>query len=216
MKPERRLGLFDITCLGINAIVGSGVFLFPGHLASFLGPASIVSFGLTAFLLLTVGLCYAQAATYFDRAGASYLYADAAFGEWTGFAIGWMAWATQLFSWAAVADAIALYLKYFSPFWNNPWAIKAVAGAVILLMGFLNYRGVKLGAMVSNFFTTAKIIPILIFIAFCLPHLKAANYVPFAPHGWHPMGRACFLAPKGPITWKAAEAKGLGDEASAG
>lgn len=194
MTPERRLSLFDITCLGINAIVGSGIFLFPGRLAGFLGPASILSFGLTALLLSTVGLCYAQAATYFDRAGASYLYVDAAFGEWTGFGVGWVTWATQLFSWAAVADAIALYLNYFSPFWNNPWAIKAVAGGVILLMGALNYRGVKLGAIVSNFFTGAKIIPLLVLLAFCLPHLKTANYIPFAPHGWRPMGRACFLA----------------------
>ncbi|MBI5201336.1 MAG: amino acid permease, partial [Elusimicrobia bacterium] len=67
----RELGLLDLTCLGINAIIGSSVFLFPGRLAALLGPASILSFGVTALLLSTVCLCFAEASTRFDRGGGS-------------------------------------------------------------------------------------------------------------------------------------------------
>ena len=61
---RRPLGLLDLTCIGINAIVGSSIFLFPGRLAGHLGPASILSFGVTGLLLLAVGLCFAEAATH--------------------------------------------------------------------------------------------------------------------------------------------------------
>lgn len=194
MKPSRQLGLLDITCIGVNAIVGSSIFLFPGRLAGFLGPASILAFGLTGLLLITVGLCFAEASTRFDRTGGPYLYAREAFGDWAGFSIGWLAWIAQMFSWAAVANAIAVYLGYFDPSWSSTLAVKGVAAFVIAAMGVINYRGVKLGAWTSDFFTAAKLLPLLVFIVVGLPRVEAANFTPLAPHGWAPMGQACFLA----------------------
>ncbi|MBI4668889.1 MAG: amino acid permease [Elusimicrobia bacterium] len=193
-KPKRQLTLLDLTCVGINAVVGSSIFLFPGRLAGHLGPASIIAFGLTGLLLICVGLCFAEASTYFDRAGGPYLYAGRAFGDSVGFGIGWMCWVTQIFSWAAVANAIAVYLSYFGSQFASAWWVKGVAVGVILTMGALNYRGVKLGALTSDFFTAAKLIPLGLFVILGLPQIHLANYVPFAPHGWAPMGSACFLA----------------------
>lgn len=190
--PRRPLGLLDVTCLGINAIVGSSIFLFPGKLAGMLGPASILAFGLTGVLLISVGLCFAEAASRFDRAGGPYLYAREAFGGWVGFGIGWMCWVTQIVSWAAVANGIAVYLGHFGL--AGPSLVKGVAAAVILTMGALNYRGVKLGAWTSNAFTAAKLLPLAVFILAGLPRVSAGNYAPLAPQGWAPMGAACFLA----------------------
>lgn len=194
MPRERPLTLLDTTCIGINAIVGSSIFLFPGKLAGLLGPASIVSFALTGILLLSVGLCFAEAAGRFDRAGGPYLYAREAFGPAAGFAIGWMCWVTAVLAWAAVANGIAVYLGHFSPFWDKPSAVKGLAAAVILVLGTINYRGVKLGAWASNFFSAAKLIPLGVFILAGLPLLKPSAFAPFAPQGWAPLGPACFLA----------------------
>jgi len=194
VEPARRpLGLLDLTCIGINAIVGSSVFLFPGRLVGFLGPASILSFGLTGVLLVSVALCFAEASSRFDRPGGSYLYAREAFGDWTGFGIGWVCWVTQIFGWAAVANGIAVYLGYWDPGLARPVVVRAVAAAVIVVMGSLNYRGVKLGAWASNVFTAAKLLPLLAFVAMGLPAITFARFHPFAPHGWAPMGKACFL-----------------------
>jgi amino acid transporter len=193
-QPNRQLGLLDITCIGVNAIVGSSIFLFPGRLSAFLGPASILAFGLTGLLLISVGLCFAEASTRFDRTGGPYLYAREAFGDWTGFSIGWLAWVAQMFSWAAVANAIAVYLGYFDPSWGSQTAVKGLAALVVTTMGIINYRGVKLGAWTSDFFTAAKLIPLLLFILLGLPKMSAANFTPLAPNGWAPMGQACFLA----------------------
>ena len=193
-ESSRPLGLLDLVCIGINAIVGSSVFLFPGRLAAFLGPASVVSFGLTGLLLVSVALCFAEASSRFDRPGGSYLYAREAFGDWVGFGIGWVCWAAQIFGWATVANGIAVYLGYWDPSWARPVMVKGIAAAVILTMGALNYRGVKLGAWTSNTFTVAKLLPLLAFAFIGLPGISLAHFHPFAPHGWAPMGKACFLA----------------------
>lgn len=195
MPDSRRpLGRLDITCIGVNAIVGSSIFLFPGQLAGKLGPASVLSFALVGALLVSVGLCFAEAASHFDRTGGPYLYARQAFGPRPGFAIGWLCWVTSIFSWAAVANAIAVYLGYFGDAFATAWAVKGTAAAVIAGLGALNYRGVKMGAWASNLFTAAKLVPLGLFIALGLPHLDVASFSPVAPHGWAPLGGACFLA----------------------
>lgn len=190
---KRPLGFFDIACIGVNAIVGSSIFLFPGRLAGLLGPASVLSFGLSALLLGTVALCFAEASSLFDGHGGPYLYSRAVFGVSTGYAIGWLCWLAEVLSLSAVADGIAVYLGFFDPRLASPVIVKSAAAAVIVVMGAINYRGVKLGAWTSNVFTAAKLIPLLIFVVLGLPRVRAANFVPFAPQGWQPMGKACLL-----------------------
>lgn len=187
MPPPRSLSRLDLTAIGVNSVIGSSVFLFPGALAGLLGPASILAFGLTGLLLLAVGLCFAEASTHFDRAGGAYLYSRAAFGPKTGFAVGWLNWISYVFGWAAVANGIGAYLGSIA-------LSKAIAAAVILSLGALNYRGVKIGARVSNGFTLAKLAALLLFLLACLPKVRLENLVPFSPHGWAPLGQACFLA----------------------
>jgi basic amino acid/polyamine antiporter, APA family len=191
----RALGLLDVTCLGVNAVIGSSVFLFPGQLAALVGPASPLAFGLTAAMLASVAICFARASARFEQAGGAYLYARERFGPSVGFSIGWLSWISQVFSWAAVANAVAVYLGYFDPSWSSPAAVKAVALGAILFFGALNYRGVKMGARASNFFTAAKLIPLGLFILLGLPKAVAAGLPPDSSlPGSNPMGRACFLA----------------------
>ncbi len=189
----RPLSLFDITCIGVNAIIGSSIFLFPGRLAAMLGPASVFAFGLSGVLLASVAICFAQAAALFDGHGGPYLYARAAFGELVGYGIGWLCWLAEVLSLSAVADGIAVYLGYFDPAYASPLVVKGAAAGVILLMGAINYRGVKLGAWTSNIFTLAKLVPLSLFILYGLPHVRLANFIPLAPLGLKPMGAACLL-----------------------
>lgn len=186
--------MLDVTCFGINAIVGSSIYLFPGRLAELLGPASILSFGLTALLLSPVALCFAQAASLFNSHGGPYLYARKAMGPAVGYGIGWMCWLTSVFAVAAVANGIAVYLGFFNPDWGAPLTAKAAAAAVILGTGAVNYYGVKQGAWTSNFFTAAKLIPLALFVLIGLPQIDLRLFDSFAPHGFRPLGAACFLA----------------------
>ena len=81
-------------------------------------------------------LCYAQAASYFDRPGGGYLYAREAFGSLIGFEVGWMLVLTRIAAAAALANGLAEAVTHFWPAADTGWArIAIVAGSLALLVG---------------------------------------------------------------------------------
>lgn len=190
----RKLSVFDTFCLGLNAIVGSGIFIFPSQLAREVGPASVLAFGVCGLLLVPVALCYAELGSMFRQNGGPYVYAKEAFGPGAGFAVGWLSWVCSVFSWAAVANAVSSSLAYFHPFFNQAGAVKAVAALLILGFGLVNYRGIKLGAWTVDFLTAAKLVPLLVFVAAGFFFMVPANYRPFWHAGTGSFGYAVFLS----------------------
>ena len=197
-KTERRLlSRLDMTAIGVNAIVGSSIFIFPGRLAALLGPASIAAFALTAFILAPVALCFAAAASTRTRAGGPALYAQESFGPLAGFCVGWLCWVTEIVSWAAVATGLAAYAVPFWPGLAAPSAAKIVAALSILILAGINLFGAKPGARVSTALTAAKLLPLLAIAFAGVPLWLRASptaLTPFAPHGWRALPQACFLA----------------------
>jgi len=194
---SRPLTRLDLCAIGVNAIVGSSIFLFPGKLAAFLGPASIAAFAVTALALAPVALCFAEASSSRDRAGGPSLYAQEAFGPAAGFSIGWLCWITEIISWAAVSSGLAVYASPFWPRLSAPLAGHLVAALAIAVMAGVNLRGAKPGARVSTTLTAAKLLPLLAIALAGLPLLLRSSFAPltpFAPHGWSALPKACFLA----------------------
>ena len=167
---KRTLGLFDVVCIGLNAIVGSGVFALPDDLYRELGIWSPLAFVLCALGLWPVALCYAEAARRVDKTGGPYLYASEAFGPQIGFVVGWMCFANALFSFAAVASAAAAYLGRLVPVLADPALLKISAASMIVAFGALNYRGAKPGALAIDAFTIAKFSVLLVMIVALIPH----------------------------------------------
>lgn len=190
----RRLSFFDIFCLGVNATIGSGIFLFPGKLAGAAGPTSIFAFAICGVLLITIALCYAEMAGICRRNGGAYVYAREAFGPRLGFVVGWIALLTSIFSCATVASAIAKYLVLFNPIFKEAWVAKALAVCLILIFASINYLGVKLGAMIVNIFTAAKTIPLLLFVCVGAFFIKGENFQPMFNLDFQTMGAAVFLS----------------------
>src|SRR5262249_11430155 len=102
-RTRRRLGLFDVLCIGVNATVGSGVFALPDDMQRAMGGLSPFAYVLCAVLLLPVALSFAELSGRFDESGGAYVYARHAFGDRVGFVIGWYCWANTFVSWAANA-----------------------------------------------------------------------------------------------------------------
>ncbi|MFI5361946.1 MAG: APC family permease [Elusimicrobiota bacterium] len=197
MSGRRPLTRLDLCAIGVNAIVGSSIFLFPGKLAAQLGPASIAAFALTALVLAPVALCFAEASSTRDRAGGPSLYAQEAFGPTAGFSIGWLCWIAEVVSWAAVARGLSVYA---APFWSSsagPTAAKTIAGGSVVFLAGVNLFGVKPGARASTTLTIAKLVPLLAVVLAGIPLLFRASFaplIPFSPHGWSSLPRCCFLA----------------------
>ncbi len=165
-RPQliRAVGLFSLTAIAVNGMVGSGIFVLPAQVAKFLGPAGLTAYVIAALAVGLIVLCFAEVATLFDRSGGPYLYARAAFGNLVGFEIGWMLLLARLTSMAAISNAFAAYLGFF---W--PWAASG-AGRVIVItaalgtLAVVNFRGVRQGTRMNNLLTVSKLAPLVVFI----------------------------------------------------
>ena len=86
---RRSLGTFDLTMLGIAAIIGAGIFAMVGNASNAGGPAVILLFIFAAIACGFSALCYAEFASKIPIAGSAYTYAYASFGEIVAWIIGW-------------------------------------------------------------------------------------------------------------------------------
>ena len=163
-RAVRQLGLFTVLCIGVNNIVGSGIYKKPSELARHLGGASWLAFALDALLLATVALCFAAMSARHDEAGGPYVYARRAFGKLAGLVVAWTAWIALWAALAATATGIPDYLAVFFPGADSPTASTVIALVLVVLLGWLNCIGVKSAAGTATFLTLAKLVPLILFV----------------------------------------------------
>lgn len=161
----RTLGQWDLTSIGVNQVIGAGIFVLPASVAALVGqPSSPLVWIVAAAVNALIILCFAEAGSQFRDAGGPYLYAKAAFGPVVGFEVAWMMFLTRVTSQAALANGFTLYLGYF---WNGAKEGVGrgfVLAALIGLLAAINYRGVRQGSRTINFFTWGKLIPLVGFV----------------------------------------------------
>jgi amino acid transporter len=189
LASRRRLGLFDVLCIGVNATVGSGVFALPDDMHRAMGGWSPLAYLLCAILLLPVALCFAELSGRFDESGGAYVYALRAFGERAGFVIGWYCWANTFVSWAANTT---LFVSLLGAPDNAIGKLAAVA--VIVGLGAVNWFGVKRGAWVVNFVVIAKIGAILCFLGAAFFSFSPSRLGGALPLGAAGVGQGIYLA----------------------
>ncbi len=186
---RRRLTLFDVLCIGVNATVGSGVFALPDDMQRSMGGWSPLAYLLCTVLLLPVALCFAELAGAHDDTGAAYLYARNAFGDRTGFVIGWYCWLNSFVAWAANTTLFVELLGVRSIVVG-----KAIVALTILALGAINYIGVKPGALLVRVVVVGKIVAILCFIAVAVLALHPHRLGGALPHGVAGVGQGVYLA----------------------
>ena len=86
---KRTLGVFQLTALGVGAVIGAGIFVMVGLGAHYAGPGLTLSFVLSGLGCAFAGLCYAEFAAMIPLAGSAYTYAYATLGELLALIIGW-------------------------------------------------------------------------------------------------------------------------------
>src|SRR6202047_5403738 len=86
---KRTLGPFQLTALGVGAVIGAGIFVLSGLGAHYAGPGLMLSFVLSGLGCAFAALCYAEFAAMIPLAGSAYTYAYATLGELFAWIIGW-------------------------------------------------------------------------------------------------------------------------------
>src|ERR1700704_2507066 len=117
---KRTLGVFQLTALGVGAIIGAGIFVMVGLGAQYAGPGLTLSFVLSGLGCAFAGLCYAEFAAMIPLAGSAYTYAYATLGELLAWIIGWDLILEYAMAAAVVAAVWANYLNELLLAFNLP------------------------------------------------------------------------------------------------
>lgn len=160
----RAIGRWDLTATVVNAVIGSAIFGLPATVASHTGAWSPLAVLLAGLGILPIVLCFAEVGSRFDGAGGPYLYARSAFGAQAGFHVGWLLVWTRLLTGAAVLNVLANYAAQLVPWVGTPVGRAATMVLVVLVVTATNVRGVRQAAWTVNFFTLAKLLPLLLVI----------------------------------------------------
>jgi basic amino acid/polyamine antiporter, APA family len=148
----------------VNSIIGSGIFGLPSLITRELGAAGPVAWLAAAVFSGLIMGCFAEVASRFTETGGPYLYARVAFGRFTGILMGWLTWLVRLASAAANADLFVIYLPEFWGHAHNLIPRLIILSVLIGTLTVINYVGVNAGTQLSNVFTVAKLLPLVVFI----------------------------------------------------
>jgi basic amino acid/polyamine antiporter, APA family len=157
----RAIGRWSLAALAVNSVIGSGIFGLPSTVAGLLGNRSTLAVLIAGGAMAIIMACFAEVASQFSDAGGPYLYARTAFGRLTGLLVGWTLYLSQTAAPAANANLFVIYLAEFWPRVKQPWPRFLVLTVLVWLLALINTRGARQGAWVSNVFTVAKILPLL-------------------------------------------------------
>lgn len=165
----RRLSLGDSIGIVVGMMIGGGIFLVPNLVAR-----SVPSMSMTLAVWVLAGavsfigaLACAELGAAFPATGGQYAFLREAYGPATAFLCGWSLFTVARTAQAAwLAVVFSIYIGYFVPL--SLLASKLLSLAVLAVFTWVNYRGAKLGAIVQNGFTLAKVVGLLIIVAAAL------------------------------------------------
>jgi basic amino acid/polyamine antiporter, APA family len=160
----RAIGRWSLTALIINSIIGSGIFGVPGVLMATTGRASPVVMLVAGLLMAVILFCYAEVGSQFSEAGGVYLYARTAFGKFAGLQVGWFWLLSTLGGAGTNANLFVDHLGGFAPWLGQGWPRAIVLAALLLIPAAINYVGTRQGTLLSNGFTVAKLLPLVLLI----------------------------------------------------
>ena len=163
--PElrRELGPWDLTAVGVNQVIGGGIFALAAGLAAATGTWGPWLIAAVALASLLTALSFAEAGSRFEGTGGPYLYARAAFGRFPAFEVGWMMWFTRAASWASVINVLVDALGRYWPGLLGPVSRPLLLTALIAAICWINIRGIRQSSLVVNVLTVAKLLPLVVF-----------------------------------------------------
>lgn len=199
----RTLGAFQLTMLGIGAVIGTGIFVLTAEAAQKAGPGMMVSFIIAGFVCAFAALCYAEMASMVPVSGSAYTYSYAVMGELIAWMVGW----ALILEYAVAAGAVSVgWSGYVVGLIENAFSIDIpstlvlgpfdggminlpamfIAGVVTMLLVI----GTRESASVNAFLVVIKVLALTLFVVLAVPVMNMENFEPFAPLGIGGIGAA--------------------------
>ncbi|MFC4817957.1 APC family permease [Flavobacterium sp. GCM10023249] len=179
---KRELGLLDATLLVVGSMIGSGIFIVSADITRNIGSAGwlVLIWIVSALITMTAAVSYGELSAMFPQAGGQYVYLKEAYNKLIAFLYGWSFFAViQTGTIAAVGVAFSKFAAYLIPsFSENNFLIETesfklsaaqlVSIVTIILLTYINSRGVKNGKIIQKIFTITKIASLFGLIIFGL------------------------------------------------
>lgn len=191
------LTAFDLTFLGIGAVIGAGIFILTGIVAANqAGPAIVLSYVIAGFACAFAALSYAELSAAIGGCGSAYGYAYAGFGEIIAWIVGWdllleytISVSAVAVGWSGYANDLLRALGIHIPYalLHSPWAggdLNALSASIILVLMLLLGLGAKSSTRFNNTMVLVKLAVIFLFIAIASVNIDVANWSNFMPFGW--------------------------------
>ncbi|RUT72458.1 amino acid permease [Flavobacterium cupreum] len=180
LKMKNELGLLDATMLVAGSMIGSGIFIVSADITRNIGSAGwlIALWVLTGFMTLTAALSYGELSSMFPNAGGQYVYLKESYNKLIAFLYGWSFFSViQTGTIAAVGVAFSKFTAYLIPAFSEDnilldlnfikiSAAQVVSIGLIVLLTFINTRGVKGGKIIQNTFTLTKLLSLFGLVGF--------------------------------------------------
>ncbi len=193
---HRSLGAFQLTMLGIGAIIGTGIFVLTAEAAQKAGPGMILSFVIAGFVCAVAALCYSELSSMVPVSGSAYTYTYAVMGELLAWMVGW----ALVLEYAVAASAVSVgWSGYFVGQIRGWFGIELpltliagpYAGGVInlpaliiaLLVTWLLMIGTTESARVNAVLVCIKVAALTAFVVLAIPVMNMDNFHPFTPLG---------------------------------
>jgi APA family basic amino acid/polyamine antiporter len=193
---HRSLGAFQLTMLGIGAVIGTGIFVLTSEAAQKAGPGMLLSFVLAGFVCAVAALCYSELASMVPVAGSAYTYTYAVMGELLAWMVGW----ALILEYAVGASAVAVgWSGYFVGLLDHSLGIHVPAaiasgpstGGIInlpavvisLLVTWLLVVGTTESARVNAVLVVIKVAALTMFVALSVPVMNSEHFHPLLPTG---------------------------------
>lgn len=200
---HRSLGAFQLTMLGVGAIIGTGIFVLTAEAAQKAGPGMMISFIIAGFVCAVAALCYAEMSSMVPVSGSAYTYSYAVMGEMLAWMVGW----ALVLEYAVAAGAVAvgwsgyfvgLLREFLHIDLGTQWTLGPIDGGLMnvpafviaLLVTWLLVIGTRESAFINAILVMVKITALSLFVILALPVMNSANFHPFAPLGFGGIGAA--------------------------
>lgn len=193
----RSLGAFQLTMLGIGAVIGTGIFVLTAEAAQKAGPGMMLAFVIAGIVCAVAALCYAEMAAMVPVSGSAYTYSYAVMGELIAWMVGW----ALILEYAVAAGAVsvgwsgyvvgllenALSVDIPDALVRGPYdggIVNLPAMAIAGLVTWLLVIGTKESATVNAALVAIKVAALTLFIFLAVPVMNMANFEPFSPLGF--------------------------------
>jgi len=193
MENKKSLNLIDTIAIVSGSMIGSGVFIVAADMTRVLGSPFwvLMCWILSGLITLLAALSYGELAGMMPQAGGQFIYLKRAFGRRTAFVYGWSVFTViQTGVIAAVAVAFGRYLSVFIPMLDEKHIIfsvgtfsinrtQIVAVVMVMLLTYMNTRGLQSGKLIQRLFTSAKLLALLGLILIGLIYAYHSGYWQF-------------------------------------